>query len=668
MRYLLCFLLLTIFHFPGLSQQTSGKDVIIYGGTASGVTAAISASREGASVLLIEPGRHIGGMVTGGLSHTDYGDRTVIGGLATEFYEKIARHYSTHVFYWRGPEPHIAEKIFKDWLEEYDVEVIYGKRLDKVWKENGRITKILLTDGSEVIGTVFVDASYEGDLMARAGVSYTYGREGINDYKESWAGRQPVTFTSHQINGRINPFNNDRDKKLLPLVHHRPMVGIGEADKGIQSYCFRLIATNKPENMVPWSKPQNYQPEKYELARRYYRANPNAGPLIGFWPTLPNGKSDINSSVGISTNLLDGSSWDYPEADYAKRDSIWQWHRDYTLGLAWFLSTDQDVPKHVRDSMKKFGLCKDEYVDNENFPHQLYVRVARRMKGEHFMTQHDLMTDTVKYDAIGMGSYNIDVREMQRSFIEISRFPDMKYETYNEGYLSIPVAQYEIPYRSLVPKYEECQNLIVPVCMSGSALAIASIRMEPQYMIMGESAGAAAAMAVQSQRAVQKIDVYKLQEKLRGYNQVLSLKENPYGIWNTEDEIIIDNNMKGFTFFTGNWHEEETVHTGRYEMNFRVKPANNTGTFEYMPYFFKRGKYNVYMWYPSAKNYEARVPVEIHHFNGTEKIIVNQQKDGGKWTRIGTYEFDAGHRLAVTIVGEQGKYTIADAVKFEFVE
>jgi hypothetical protein len=649
-------------------QSIVQKDIIIYGATASGVTAAVAAAREGASVLLIEPGRNVGGMVTGGLSHTDYGDRTVIGGLTTEFYHRIAQHYNTHVFNWRGPEPHVGEKILKDWLDEYGVEVVYEKRVIAVEKENNRISKIILSDNHHVIGSVFIDASYEGDLMAKAGISYVVGREGIKDYNESWAGRQPITFTSHQIDARINPFWDDKEKKILPLIHQKPMVGIGEGDEGVQSYCFRLIATDRPENMIPWPKPDNYDPKNYELVRRYYKEKPSAGPLIGFWPTLPNGKSDINSSVGISTNLLDGSSWLYPDADYEKRDSIWQWHKDYTLGLAWFLSHDSSVPTHVRDAMKKFGLCKDEYVENNHFPHQLYVRVGRRMKGEYFLTQHDLMQDTVKYDAIGMGSYNIDVREMQRSYMEISRFPDMKSETYNEGYLSIPVSQYELPYRALVPKFEECENLIVPVCISGSAIAIASIRMEPQYMIMGESAGVAAAMALKSKRPVQQIDVYALREKLKGYKQILSLKDNPYGNWNSEDEIVIDNNMKGYTFFTGDWQEQETVHAGRFEMNFRYNPKGKSGEFIYQPYFFKSGQYKVFTWYPSSKEYEANVRLTVHHSKGDENLTVNQKTNGGKWIEIGTYSFEKGFQKALTIHGEESKYVIADAVKFEFVK
>ena len=648
--------------------KAQSYEIIVYGATASGVMASVAASQQGCKVLLVEPGKHIGGMVTGGLSHTDYGDRTVIGGLTYQFYQKVADYYKTHVFYWRGPEPHVGEKILKDWLQASKVDVLFGKRVSKVWKENGRIIKLTFTDNTEITGLVFIDAGYEGDLMARAGVSYTNGREGIKDYKESWAGRQPVTFTSHQIDARISPYNNNKEKKLIPLIYAQPMVGIGEGDKGIQSYCFRMIATNKPENMIPWPKPENYNPSTFELARRYYQARPNADPLIGFWPTLPYGKSDINSSVGISTNLLDGSSWEYPEADYPKRDSLWQWHRDYTLGLAWFLSTDPAVPVHVKEAMKKFGLCKDEYTDNGNFPHQLYVRVARRMKGEYFMTQHDLMNDTVKYDAIGMGSYNIDVREMQRSFIEISRFPDMKQEVYNEGYLSIPVAQYEIPYRSIIPKYEECQNLLVPVCLSGSALAIASIRMEPQYMILGESAGTAAAMAVKSQRPVQKIDIFELQQSLKKTKQVISLKENPYGLWNSENDIVIDNNMKGFTFFTGNWNEEETVHTGRYEMNFRVKPKGQAGDFQYVPYFFKTGLYKVYIWFPSDKSYEAKVPVTIHHATGEEKMTINQQIKGGNWLELGSFNFNQGIHLALTIHGTSDKSVIADAVRFELMK
>jgi len=652
-----------------LSTPLSAQDydVVVYGATASGVMASIAAANEGSRVLLLEPGRYVGGMLTGGLSHTDYGDRTVIGGLAMEFYKRVAQHYKTHIFYWRGPEPHVGEKILKDWLADAGVTVRFQSRVNTVVKEERIIKKIVLTDGTEVSARIFIDAGYEGDLMARAGVTYTWGREGRGDYNESWAGRQPVMQTSHQIDARLDPFNNDKEKKLLPLVNPRPLVEIGEADKGIQSYCFRMIATNRPDNMLPWPKPANYDPSVFELARRYYQARPDAGSLIGYWGTLPNGKSDINSSVGISTNLLDGSSWEYPEADYARRDQIWQWHKEYTLGLAYFLSHDPAVPQKVREYMRTFGLCRDEYVDNEHFPHQLYVRVARRMKGEYFLTQHDLMTDTEKYDSIGMGSYNIDVREVQRTYIPISRFPDLKHEVYNEGYLSIPVEQYQIPYRSLVPRYAECQNLLVPVCVSGTHLAVASIRMEPQYMIMGQSAGVAAAVAARTGRPVQVLDIYDLQVKLKRQKQILSLEANPYGLWSSEKEIIIDNNMKGFTSFTGDWHEVETVHSGRYEMNFRLSAKGRSATFEYSPYFFNTGDYRVLAWFPTSQEYGSEVPVHIHHAGGRKTITIDQSQGGGRWQELGVFRFQQGKRLAVELEAGPDRQVAADAFKFELL-
>jgi hypothetical protein len=656
-------------NYKSYAQEYS-SDIVVYGATASGVIAAIAAAKDGNDVLLFEPGQYVGGMVTGGLSHTDYGDRSVIGGLALEFYRRVGTYYDTHAFHWRGPEPHVAEKILKEWLKEANVKVIFNKRIDKVVKNNQTIQKITFLDGSEAKAKVFIDAGYEGDLMAKAGISYTVGRESKSEYNESWAGRQPITFTSHQVDARINPFFKNEEKNLLPLINPRPMVEIGEGDKGVQSYCFRLIVTNRPDNMVPWTKPENYDPAVFELVRRYYEAKPNAPSMISFRssPTLPNGKADINSSTGISTNLLDGSNWEYPNADYNKRDSIWQWHKDYTLGLAYFLANDPSVPAKVREHMTTFGLCKDEYVDNDHFPHQLYIRVGRRMKGEYFMTQHDLMDDTVKYDAIGMGAYNIDVREVQKSYIAISRFPNMKYETYNEGYLSIPVAPYEIPYRSLLPKFEECQNLLVPVCLSGSNLAIASIRMEPQYMVLGHASGIAASMAVEFNRPVQKIDIYQLQEKLKKQEQILSLQENPYGVLSNQNEIIIDNGMSNYVKTTGNWNSTEIIHPEKYELNFSYSTGEISGEFQFIPYFFRSGNYDVYIRFPTSKKNESEVPVKIYNSHGEKEITIDQQKGGGEWTILGKYSFKKGQRTAVGVISEQNKYTIADAVKFVLVK
>lgn len=530
MKKLLIIFLLPCFFTSGIAQKNGDKknvslqdkkyNVVVYAATASGVTAAVSAAKEGMKVLLIEPGNNIGGMVSGGLSYTDIGSSSIIGGLALQFYKETASIYNTDLYFWAGPEPHIAEKILKDWLVKYNVDILFQKRVDKVIKKDNAISKIILIDTTEIAADVFIDASYEGDLMARAGVSYTWGRESISDHNESYAGRQAVTFTSHQIDTKLNPFSSGGE--LLPLIQKKKMVNIGEGDKGIQSFCFRMSITDVPENKLEWKKPENYNPANYELVRRYYLSKPDGLPLFSFDPFLPNRKNDVNSTIGISTNLLDGSSWEYPEADYSKRDSIWQWHKDYTLGLAWFMMTDSVVPAKVKKFVKSVGLCKDEFTNTENFPHQLYVREARRMIGEYILTQHDLMTDTVKFDAVGMGAYNIDIREMQRVPIKISRYPNLKDEVYNEGYMSIPVSPYEIPYRSIVPKYNECTNLIVPVCISASHVAFASYRMETQYMIVGESAGIAASMAVKGKRPVQKIDIFDLQKKLEKAGQILS--------------------------------------------------------------------------------------------------------------------------------------------------
>ncbi len=641
-------------------------DLIVYGATASGTIASIAAADEGVSVLLIEPGNNIGGMVTGGLSHNDYGDRTIIGGMALDFYKKVADYYDKQLYYWRGPEPYVGEKIFRDWLDEAGVEILFQQRVMNVVKERKLIKEIVLSDGTEITGKVFIDASYEGDLMVRAGISYTVGREGVDEYTESWAGRRAILQDGHQMLPRISPF--DEYGKLLSLINPVPLVEEGEADKAVQGYGFRLIVTKDEDNRIPFPKPEGYDPEQFVLVRRYYEVYPDAGNMVHLWPTLPNGKADMNSSGPISTNVVDGLNWEYPDADYKRRDEIWQAMKDYTLGLLYFLSYDTSVPEKVREDTRGMGLCKDEFQENGHWPHQLYIRVARRMIGEYFMTQHDLETDTVKYDAIGMGSYNIDVRHVQRTYIPVSRFPELHYEVYNEGYISIPVAPYEIPYRTLLPKYYECTNLIVPVCMSASFIANASIRMEPQYMIMGHAAGIAAAMAIKQERPVQKVDIADLQSKLNEQNQILSLSENPYGAFKYTSEVIIDNNMKRFTGKSGSWWGNEIEHNGRYQMNY-AQNDKQKGTFIFRPWIPKSGTYEISIWYPSKDTNSNKVSVSIEHKGGTEKKTINQQKNGGRWIRLGSYKLEKGYREVVTVIADNADGTVvADAVKLSLID
>jgi hypothetical protein len=664
--YLITILLFTL--TIALSGQDHNYDVVVYGATASGTISAIAAAGEGMDVILIEPRKNVGGMVTGGLSHNDYGDRAVIGGLALDFYKKVSDYYKKPLYYWRGPEPHVGEKIFLDWLEEAGVELIFEKRMVEVFMRKGYIHKLALSDGSFISGKIFIDASYEGDLMARAGVTYTIGRESIHEYKESWAGRRAILPDGHQMLPRVSPFRNEGTRELLPLINPEPLVGEGEADNAVQGYCFRIIVTTNPEIMVPFPKPDNYNAYQYALVKRYYEVHPNAGNMVHIWPTLPKGKTDMNSSGPISTNVVDGLNWEYPDADYQRRDEIWQEIKDYTLGLLYFLSNDSSVPERIRKETRQMSLCKDEFVDNDHWPHQLYIRSGRRMKGEYFMTQHDLESDTVKYDAIGMGSYNIDVRHVQRTCIPVSRFPELHYEVYNEGYISIPVAPYEIPFRSLLPKYEECRNLIVSVCFSASHVAQASIRMEPQYMIMGHAAGIAAAMAVKENRPVHKIDISELQKKLKAQGQILSLKENPYGAFAYEDEIIIDNNMKRFTEKTGMWQGNETEHNGRFQMNYSQND-NSKGTFTFKPWLKKAGFYKLSIWYPSKESYSDAVTISIRHKNGKTQKLINQQKDGGKWISLGDYEFESGYQKVLTVVSDEAERTVvADAIKLDFIK
>jgi hypothetical protein len=302
------------------------------------------------------------------------------------------------------------------------------------------------------------------------------------------------------------------------------MVREGEGDGGVQSFCFRLCLTQRPENQLPIPQPDGYDPAEFDLLRRYLAVanpTPRAQALMSLVPNLPNGKCDVNSIGPISTNLLDGSSWEYPDANYERRRQIWDRHLHYTQGLLYFLTNDPDVPSEIRQTMEQWGLCRDEFVDTGHWPHQLYVREARRMRGEYWMTQADLEARRVKYDAVGMGSYNIDIREVQRTWVWVSRHHRLEGETYNEGYLSIPVRPYAIPYRSLVPRYEECENLIVPVCVSASHVAFASIRMEPQYMILGHAAGVAAAQAATAGLPVQQLPIVGLQRALLNQRQVL---------------------------------------------------------------------------------------------------------------------------------------------------
>ena len=497
-------------------------DVVVYGGTAGGVIAAVSAAREGLQTALVEPGRHLGGMVSGGLSWTDFGKKDVIGGYALEFYWRAGRHYQMSRYgqeiAWMH-EPHVAEDIFRQMLHEARVPVFLEHRLrakSGVRKNGATVTAIAMENGAEFEAQVFIDSSYEGDLMAQAGVTFTWGRESSAQYGESLAGVRGET-PKHQFT--VNIPARDPQGRLLPEIYGKPPGEPGAADRKVQAYNFRMCFSDEAVNRVPFPKPAGYTPQRYELLARLLAARTAAEKHPPLLDTLmkidriENHKADVNNNGAFSTDYL-GASWDYPNADYAERGRIWQAHKDYIAGLLYFVANDPQVPAETQKEMNQWGLCKDEFVDNGNWPYQLYIREARRMVGDFVMTQKDLQTELSKPDAIGMGSYNSDSHNVERiatpeGFVR------------NEGDMQVAVKPYQIPYRIMTPKRGEAGNLLVPVAFSASHVAYSSVRMEPQYMILGQAAGAAAKMAIAQHKAVQEIDGAALSALLRRQGAVM---------------------------------------------------------------------------------------------------------------------------------------------------
>jgi len=507
-----------------LASAQEAYDFVVYGGTAGGVATAVAGARHGLRTALLEPGRHLGGMVSGGLSGTDVGRREVIGGIALEFYWRAGRHYQMdrhlHDLAW-NPEPGVAEAILRRMLDEAKVTVLLEHRLREnqgVVKQDARVVEIRTENGRTFRGKVFADASYEGDLMAQAKVSYAVGREGMAQYGESLAGIRAFT-PSHQFAMDLPAY--DERGRLLPEISPQPRGEPGAGDKRIQAYNFRVIATNVPANSVPWPKPPNYTAARYELLARYllalarYLGRSPAFNEVSLFRMIPNGKADINNRGAFSSDYI-GGNYGYPDGAYAERARIWQDHVHYQQGFYWFLAHDPRVPAELQREVREWGLAKDEFADTGHWPNQLYVREARRMTGDFVATQKDLQSERIKSDVIGMGSYNSDSHNVQRHVGEGGI-------VLNEGDVQVPVQPYQIPYRILLPKKTEAVNLLVPVCFSASHVAYSSLRMEPQYMIIGHAAGVAASLASSAGVPVQDVPVKTLQEILLNDGAVFEL-------------------------------------------------------------------------------------------------------------------------------------------------
>lgn len=537
-------------------DNTPKYDIVVYGDTAAAVVSAVAASRQGAKVALVAPNKHLGGMMSGGLFETDLGNSSVIGGMSREFFKRnavIKGNKTADAVDWYF-EPHVAEEIFADMLNEtkktpYPVDVFLGERLVEnsgVVMSGATITKIICESGKEFSAKNFIDASYEGDLMAQAGVTYTFGREGREVYGESLAGVvDPSVQGANNHNFRFNILARDENGNLkYKEVSEEPLAPAGTGDKKIQAYNFRICLTNNAANKLPFPKPEDYDPSRYALLADYIDAWVKAegkAPAVNQLFIIGhgvNGKHDFNNNGAFSTDYI-GGNYNYPDATYAQRQEIWNDHYNYTMGLLYFLTNDPSVHADVRKGMSAWGLPKDEYADNNNWTFQLYVREGRRMIGEYVMTQKDIQkgggVDLTKPDTIGMGSYNSDSHNVQR-YITADGY------IRNEGNMEVNVDPYEIPYRMLLPKRAEADNLLVTCTFSASHVAYSTIRMEVQYMIIGEAAGRAAAISVQDNTKVHDIDVTKLQRSLKANDAVLTFTKSE--LMNCEFEESFDNSNK----------------------------------------------------------------------------------------------------------------------------
>jgi hypothetical protein len=662
-------------------QPVRKADVVVYGATPGGIIAAVAAAREGKSVLLVEPGRHLGGMITGGLCATDTGVRAAIGGYSREFFDRVRAYYvkkygpqSQQVKDCSDgfrPEPHVAKLVFEQMLAQAKVPVLYGAEPSGIEMSLGKKGpggaaggKILslLTEPGEIRGRVWIDASYEGDLMARAKVRYTVGREGRAQYNEPLAGVQQHS-KYHQFPVKVSPL--DDKGKLLPLVQPGAAGEAGQGDRKVQAYNFRLCLTKRADLRLPWPRPKGYDAKRYELLARYLEKKPDVtfGQLCNPVP-LPNGKTDTNNNGPISTDHI-GANWDYPEGDARTRKRIFDDHVAYTKGFFFFLATDPRVPKKLQAEVSSWGLSRGEHLETAGWPHQLYVREARRLVGTYVMTQADLMKDRVKKDSVGLGSYNTDSHHVQRVAAKDGG-------VVNEGDFQVRVQPYAIPYRCLLPKKEECRNLLVPVCVSASHVAYGTIRMEPVYMILGQASGVAAALALDDKSDVQDVSVEKLQAKLKAQKAVLSPEGlgGPAGSGRRLDPaklggVLVDDVRAART---GPWVESSA--TGPFVGEGYLHDGNRDRGKLRVRFTAKlpdAGRYEVRLFYPAHANRATNALVVVRHAEGEKEVRVNQREPlkGERGLRLGVFPFAAGAEGWVEIRNDGADgYVVADAVQF----
>lgn len=661
----------------------AGQDIVVYGATPAGIAAALQARRMGKSVALYEPSDHIGGLTASGLGWTDSGDKAVVGGISREFYRNIRKHYlkpEAWTFEKREDyrlfrenddamwtfEPKVAEAVLFAMLRAEGVEPRLKQRLMRargagVEKEGNRIVSIRMEGGDRVRGKVFLDATYEGDLMAEAGLPFHVGREGTREFNESLAGVQRArNIHNHRFTRDVDPFKVKGDPKSgLLFGIEESLPAEGSADRRVQAYCYRLCMTRVKANKVEWPRPEGYDEKDFELLLR----NVEAGDLrMPFKPDpMPNGKTDTNNNGAFSTDYI-GQNYDYPEASYARRREIELAHERYQKGFFYTLANNPRVPASLRDAVAAWGLSKDEFTGTGNWPHQIYVREARRLRGALVQTErHCRALDPID-DSVGMGSYNMDSHNCARYVTE-------KGFAQNEGDIQVsPGGAYPISYRALTPKAADCGNLLVPVCLSSTHMAYGSIRMEPVFFVLGQSAGTAAAMAIDRNCGVQEVPYAELKSRLLKDGQVLNHARQAraaQGVDPSKIPGIVADDSKGEA--KGDWSHSSA--NGPFVGDgYRHDANEGKGTKRYalsaeLP---AAGMYAVGVSHSANANRATNVPVVVHHAGGTTKVMVNQRKSAGAtgFANLGTFRFEKGPaKVEILNEGTDG-HVIADAARW----
>ncbi len=687
-------------------------EVCIYGGTSGGVVAAIQAARMGKRVILIEPGRHLGGMTSGGLSAVDIGDPRSVGGIAREYFTRLVATYGKKLqwdqsFRGRGGpatggaysiEPHVAERVFDTMASEAGVIVVREARLKSVKKENNRITELQSEDGRITRAKMFIDATYEGDLMAAAGVTCTVIREGNAKYGEKYNGiyysPKYKPRTNHKqpgANGRVpggqgvwdrdfplDPYivKGDSSSGLLPLINPEVPGNSGDSAPGVQAYCFRLCLTTAKENQIPIVPPPNYDPKRYELVARFIEACLANGDEMDLrWfskhDPLPNHKWDFNTAT-FGANLP-GANWEWPEANFERRSEIAKEIETYHRGLLHFLAKDSHVPEKVRREMQRFGLPKDEFTDNGGWPHQIYIREGRRMVSDLILTEHHTFGRKTAPHSIGLGSYGTDAHEIRRIVKDGVVTREGKIATGRGGF-----GPYQIGYGAIVPKQSECENLLVTFALSASHSAFASIRMEPVFMVTSQSAATAACLAIDSGNPVQQVNYPQLRKQLLADHQILEWPSMSQATMTNRKinharelpGIVLDNTQAEFT---GTWitsSAEASLVGVNYQHDGNADRGQKKAKFS--PDIPAAGQYEVRLLYTSHENRSTKTLVTITSSDGKKTVTLNQRQPAlvkGIPRSLGVFDFAKGTDNHVIVSNEKSNgYVVVDGVQFLPVE